>query len=87
MNASKYFGYVQNFLNGADGQGTNLLILVAPLASTETLESSAPMSRPISTYERNDVKPMAIVKPRPQSEVFEEELVKPSLPLKKVLIV
>ena len=54
---------------------------MAPLASSETLESS--MSRPLSTYERNDIKPMAIVKPRPQSEVFEEEL-KPSLPPKKV---
>merc|ERR1712061_960100 len=29
---------------------------------------------------------MAIVKPRPQSEVFEEELVKPSLPPKKASI-
>merc|ERR1712156_556488 len=40
---------------------------------------------PLSTYERNDIKPMAIVKPRPQSEVFEEEL-KPSLPPKKASI-
>ena len=65
---------------------TASLTAVAPLASCETLESSAPMSRPMSTYERNDIKPVAIVKPRPQSEVFEEDLVKPSLPPKKASI-
>ena len=59
---------------------------LAPIASSETLESSAAISRPLSAFiEKNDVKPMAIVKPRPQSEVLEEELEKPSLPPKKVI--
>ena len=63
----------------------NSASLLAPIASSETLESSAAISRPLSAFiEKNDVKPMAIVKPRPQSEVIEEELEKPSLPPKKV---
>ena len=64
----------------------NSASLLAPIASSETLESSAAISRPLSAFiEKNDVKPMAIVKPRPQSEVLEEELEKPSLPPKKVI--
>ena len=64
----------------------NSASLLAPIASSETLESSAAVSRPLSAFiEKSDVKPMAIVKPRPQSEVIEEELEKPSLPPKKVI--
>ena len=75
-----------NSLQDVESQMINSTSLLAPIASSETLESSAVISRPLSAFiEKNDVKPMAIVKPRPQSEVIEEELEKPSLPPKKVI--
>ena len=78
--------HVMNSLQDVESQMINSSSLLAPIASSETLESSAAISRPLSAFiEKNDVKPMAIVKPRPQSEVIEEELEKPSLPPKKVI--
>ena len=79
--------HVMNSLQDVESQIiNNSTSLLAPIASSETLESAAAISRPLSAFiEKNDVKPMAIVKPRPQSEVIEEELEKPSLPPKKVI--
>ena len=80
--------HVMNSLQDVESQiiNNNSTSLLAPIASSETLESAAAISRPLSAFiEKNDVKPMAIVKPRPQSEVIEEELEKPSLPPKKVI--
>ena len=80
--------HLMNLLQDVESQiiNNNSTSLLAPIASSETLESAAAISRPLSAFiEKNDVKPMAIVKPRPQSEVIEEELEKPSLPPKKVI--
>jgi hypothetical protein len=77
---------VMNSFQDVESKVINSASLLAPIASSEDLESSTSISRPLSAFiEKNDAKPMAIVKPRPQSEVIEEELEKPSLPPKKVI--